>query len=756
MLDRYFDLAPAPHDPVHVWQWVGNLIFHENKSAKESTAVSVLQNEDYLRQGIIRYVFGNLTNRDQIFDIKVQKFGGRTHTGLVFKAKDYKFTVDVAFENDNPALWASFMARHQFYLSANQRGENDLRRHMREQAAQKPLFMREWVRTNRENKSQFVRDDKGLHRRHNRRMKRREKEKEETRVASKQFLIDNRELIESGRHWRALHHFAGYMLHRPDKIDQDVGDASLVRIALLNCFDYIKADIPSLKRLAELQCASQYLHVEEVLYAACLEVFRSKGTLASVDLSLLKALRTNIHSGGYKVDQSEISDMRAEVDRLIFPDIVCAETFLREYLEPQLAVTGCERPEVWLLREDSFTSLCGKLSVEWLVRFPRQALSALDTLFEVAAEFGSREVLNNLILRRCAEFISGCPSYTGSDYYEQRRIFWFTRAWYFLTNPPSQCWNWLAADKDNLLILEARSGRWAKKDNPLWPELTPEKIGKILDAFVDQWPVVHLPSHYGSDSPNKQKAFRYLSELVWDLDSGEPCEALPIICKLIEDPRCAHLHGDLKSIRSVQEKRLALRDFVPPLPREIVELLDQDAVVTVEGLRQLVLQELEDFQKSIIGGEFNSGDIFYECGVRLGEVKSTERIAERLNLKLESKGISVVKEHEVKNANRVDFSATKMISGKRRVLFTEVKGQWHEDLYTAASAQLYDRYSIHPDAEKQGIYLVLWFGKDEKVADRKNRDISTAEELKVSIEAKMPAELTGRIDVFVLDVSKPS
>jgi hypothetical protein len=32
---------------------------------------------------------------------------------------------------------------------------------------------------------------------------------------------------------------------------------------------------------------------------------------------------------------------------------------------------------------------------------------------------------------------------------------------------------------------------------------------------------------------------------------------------------------------------------------------------------------------------------------------------------------------------------------------------------------LYDRYSIHPDAEQQGIYLVIWFGSDELVANKK-------------------------------------
>ncbi|RWX04550.1 hypothetical protein EHI42_32845, partial [Rhizobium hidalgonense] len=110
--------------------------------------------------------------------------------------------------------------------------------------------------------------------------------------------------------------------------------------------------------------------------------------------------------------------------------------------------------------------------------------------------------------------------------------------------------------------------------------------------------------------------------------------------------------------------------------------------------------------------------------------------------------------HQLKAANRSDFTVTKMIGGARRLLVTEVKGQWHEELYTAASAQLYDRYSIHPDAEQQGIFLVIWFGAREKVAGLKKHSIANADELKKSVEALIPLQLSGLIDVFVLDVSK--
>jgi len=70
------------------------------------------------------------------------------------------------------------------------------------------------------------------------------------------------------------------------------------------------------------------------------------------------------------------------------------------------------------------------------------------------------------------------------------------------------------------------------------------------------------------------------------------------------------------------------------------------------------------------------------------------------------------------------------------------------------SNYLFNRYSQHPDADNQGVYLVLWFGKDEKVANRKNVKFETPEQLKLAIETKIAPELSNLIDVFVLDLSR--
>ncbi len=66
-------------------------------------------------------------------------------------------------------------------------------------------------------------------------------------------------------------------------------------------------------------------------------------------------------------------------------------------------------------------------------------------------------------------------------------------------------------------------------DYPYWPELTSNKVEAILDAFIDKWPKVDLPSHWGTESPKEEKAYRFLTEVIWSLSSDDPDDAIPVL-----------------------------------------------------------------------------------------------------------------------------------------------------------------------------------------------------------------------------------
>ena len=490
-----------------------------------------------------------------------------------------------------------------------------------------------------------------------------------------------------------------------------------------------------------------------MLCAACLAEFRRSGNLDQVRKNILEVVKTNL--GGYQgINEDEAEKFEAEIDRHIFKSTDDLERFIRAFVEPQLAQgSRGHTNSSWLGYKDQFAPFRADLSIDWLKRFPILPLHTLDTLFDLAAQYADRGELKELVAQRCAEFLGFWPERTEDKELEDRRTFWFLRSFYFLDVAPTLYWDWLKADKETILALNARSGPMNRGENSSWPNLSARKVEAILDAFIDKWPKVDLPSSHGSESPDGEDAYRFLSEVVWAISLDRSNSALTVLDSLLSDPRFADFDQNLRSIRSTLVRKKALEDFIAPTPQDVAAILDRGEVTTVEVMREAVLQELRDYQADILGGEFNTAKVFYEKGKRKGEVPSALIVAERLRLRLEPKGITIAAEHQLKNANRADITATKVLNGKRKLLVTEVKGQWHIELLTAAKSQLAELYSIHPDAEQQGIYLILWFGKNAQVAGRKNVAVNSADELKVLVEGSVPTELKGLIEVFVLDLS---
>lgn len=760
MLDHYFNLVSTPYESLRIWGWIENLNFYGNMGPTDNKSVQVLYENRELRQGILLHVFGGLTERDQIFETKIHKFDLHSHSGLRLLNEDYKFLVDLAFDTDNLELWGSFIARHYRHNKPEERGSNELRRHMRIQALEKPIFMRVWAKFNKADELFEQENYKRWGAKYRRSTKRYKKRQNKIHVKNIQYIQENRELIENGRHWSFLIHFAEATLMEPESIVLKFGDEKIVKNALRNCLEFIEPEVPNLKRLADLKCSSKGLHVERILFASCIEIMREYGNLDRVKLALLLALKTNLNIHYDAVDETEYNSLRAEVDRLLFSNIEFTEQFLRQYLEPQLAQLQCSHPRVDLLQYDeAFSPLKAKLSIEWLECFDELESSALDTLFELAAQFGDREKLKKIIVKRCFDLLSKWSESTVDEKFDHRCKFWFVRSFYFLSSEAAEPYfNWLKTDENSLILFNKHSNRMSRSGHSCWPNLTSTKVESILNAFFDKWPKVHLPSHWGTESPVGETAYRFLSDIIWSIGSDTPDDAILVLDRLTEDQRFIDINKELKSIKAEQLRKKALRDFEPPTPQKIVDMLDNNAVVTVAGLRQLLVQELMDYQKDIDGGEFNAAKRFYTKSdngndIHLNEVGSVEIIAERLSLVLHPQSITITTEHQTKNQNRIDITAAKIIDGKRRLLVIEAKGQWHKDLYSAASTQLYERYSVHPDAEQQGVYLVIWFGANESVAGRKIHGITSAEELKINIEDRLPSNIKGLIDVFVLDVS---
>ncbi|AVP34910.1 hypothetical protein C6W84_13910 [Acinetobacter baumannii] len=761
-LDRYFELEKNSYDPQKIWFWLKNLNFHGGKREEDSIAVKVLQNDDNLRQNLIRLAFDGITSIEDVHRVSWKTLSSYTHSGLSLKLQDYYFILDWAFENDNVNLWIYFSQTHQFYAPTRNEANYALRQYAKSQARKKNDFLKAWTRKNLADKKNYLETQSRVSRR---RIKNGKFKRQKIRNENIIYIQQNRALVESGKHWNCLYRFATNIVNKPETIEAEFGDENLVRNALKNCLPFIESHVPNLSELAKAQCSSVSYHSEVILYAACIQIFKDYGNLEGVQLELLKALRTGIDMHYRAVSSEERDALKNEVDRIIFPDSKSRLEFLKDYIEPQLTYSDCQYTQVsWLRYSDTFKEFQATLPLEWLHQYQDISIETTKTLFDLSAQFCDRNELNKLIALRCEQLNEQLTTHTADlESINSKVIFWFVRAFFFLDEMEIEpYWNYLKLQEKIIFILNDRTEGLRHGDHPFWPALTPTKIWWILDEFIDQWPKVDLPDSWGTEDPPNETAYRFLSNLIWNFTKHISESTLSIVNDLIADSRFEGMQLDLKSIRSTLIRNLALVNFKAPSSEEVVNFLDNDGVITVESLRALILEELRIFQADLNGSETTSKDIFYNQQYitarniefkRLGEVDATLRVADRLRLRLEPKGIIITPEHQLQNANRCDITFSKMTDNQRRLLVLESKGQWHPELYTAASAQLSQRYSVHPHAEQQGIYFVLWFGPDEKVANITNHGVSSAQELKVILENELPSDLKGRIDIFVLDVS---
>jgi hypothetical protein len=742
LLDRYFEVKAAPYDPVQVWRWLEGLNFHNFKQPSDSPAVRKLQSDDALRFELQKILLSERRTdeavRDAFFDYL---HGHHGHSGLTLTVTDVERLVSWAFQYDNSLLWGRLIPNRPSVYAPSTWQPDPLRAAMRAQSREKMEFLARWSEIEK------LRRDAEIEQREPRyrflsRQRRRERRIEEANARS---LEEDRELIQQGFHNVWMRYMARIYLIEPEKIDELFGGEIDVPSALRASLANLQAAGPTLQNLAN-HVGSE---TARVLHAGCLAEFRSVGHLDSVSDEILIAVRTDI--GGYEsISDEEEGALTSEIDRKILPNLAVAEGLLRQLSEPVLADGGTPRFMHWLSNDEQFAPLKTSLALEWLQRFPEMDETARDRLFDIAVIHGDRIALTELMEERCATLLEGI----GPHRWEAQRMFWFLRHAFFVQHPDARIWSWLTRLPNTIFAFEnLRENRRSSEEQSGWPSLTAEKVALILEAFVDEWPTVELPNSWGTGSPRGERAYRYLTEIVWAIGRDTPVNAIAVIERLRAGGRFANFDRTFRSIRASSVRARTLEDYMPPSPTDVVRMLNVAGPVTVEHLRAIILERLASLQREIRGGDLDIRAMYYNDGVRVGENVATERTVALLRPRLQSLGLSDALEHQMAQENRCDITISTVISGHRRLLTIEAKGQWNRALFTAAEAQLYEKYSIHPDAAEQGIYLVYWFGGSERVAGRLNQSISTPEEVASQISEAIPEDLRGRLDVFVLDIS---
>ncbi|WP_111979450.1 NACHT domain-containing protein [Algibacillus agarilyticus] len=762
LLDNYFNISKYNHSPEKIYSWLNKLHFPISRNISNIYSVKILSNNLELRHGILTHIFENLTDKEDIKKAKEKLYCRYTHAGLSFKREDFYFILELAATNKNLSLWASFLSdcepnRNVSNVSSELKAG---RKRLRFLAYQDPDLLKIWAQTTRNNKKlanelYFKHDSKSQ-----RRIRRNNLKNIRRQERSLKHFQDNLSLIEQGLAFDYLKIFAEFSLNhgRVFVVENEffINHEEVFKKGLRR---YLKITKHENSNLSEI--THQINDSVMVIFTACLIIWREDNTLKNIDKNVLLSVRVCCENELIKLPQLDSSLFKAELDALLFPHITSPEEFIRGVLEPQLFNGKDYYPKIEMFENDfTFSPLRSKLSFEWLYQIKNLNTYSLNKLFEIAlSSCEDINEVNKLIITRCDDLLIESKNEEGDKEVQE---FWFIRAFYFLSLQKSALyWNELTINKNSVFLFINVSGSYTYAAPKGWPNLSAAKIGEVLFAFFEHWPKVALPSSYGTGCPKEEKAYRLLTNIVWYINQdADSVSAIKVLNHLIQDSRFSDISSTLKTLLVEKITNQLSKNFKPPSPQKTVKLLDDCEIISVAGLKNLILQNLKKYQAEINGGEFNTADRFYNYNKtdkkwnHLNEVACVEIIAEHLHTKLAHQNFTIEVEKQTKNQNRIDLTVSKKFEGQRILLPIEAKGQWHKDLYSSANNQLFERYSIHPDADFQGIYLIFWFGHLIPIATRKANGVNSAEKLKNKIEDELPEDIKNLVSVFVLDVSK--
>ena len=278
----------------------------------------------------------------------------------------------------------------------------------------------------------------------------------------------------------------------------------------------------------------------------------------------------------------------------------------------------------------------------------------------------------------------------------------------------------------------------------------------LFRTFRTLWPFTPRPSGTTSGDRNPWDATQLLEWAVYQIGKNPSAEASEILCNLRDAPEDGYTTTIQANI-AAQRQALIETSFRPP------SLAEYKAVLTTAGqpqgagdVKAIILAELEALQKRLRGDPLNPVDNFYRDD---GTPKAENECRDQMLLLLGNNlpfGIQAPAEVSMPRGRRSDGAFT---FGKLLVPL-ECKGQWHKEVWTAASSQLENYYSIHHQAAEKGIYVVFWFGphvpkgKKLKAPPKHFARPSTSNDMKLALQAALLGSKRNEVSIVVLDLAK--
>ena len=293
-----------------------------------------------------------------------------------------------------------------------------------------------------------------------------------------------------------------------------------------------------------------------------------------------------------------------------------------------------------------------------------------------------------------------------------------------------------------------------ERDREMLP-LTVAQAEWVITEFREQWPYAELRGT-GAGDTNNYDATRFLRSLINHIANDTSDAATESMARLVAGPNDTY-STLIRHMAAQQRQKRAEENYSALQPRDLAALLDDGAPKNIEDLIALVLEEIAVAQLKLIGEDLDSIRDFWTDGDEpRDENRCRDRLAAMVGPELARYGIQRLTEADMPDTKRADLAFS---LGDMQVP-VEIKGQWHSEVWDAASGQLDAQYLIDWRSGQRGIYCVLWFGDVPSKTGRRLKAPPDGlprpegpEQMKAMLIDRIPATRQPFIDIVVLDLS---
>ena len=515
-------------------------------------------------------------------------------------------------------------------------------------------------------------------------------------------------------------------------------------IALLH-----RNDLPSAAEIVDSHCQNKRYWAEAAMICGIAEMLRLGHPIDTIKSNTLAAVYMARQRAPAPSALGDI-DIASALEAALFKQEADWKAHFRTSIEPQLARNLGYIEELHHLTNNApLASLASQLAADWLRRYPALRHDTQEQLLACA--------IDNALDGAAWALVRDSRKCIHPDY--ETMLLWLSADYAIDFDNCREALREAATDNPDFLWLVRdrvdpdRTARFSPDRNERFARYSLDQLVYIVEAFGRHWPWADRPMGTTSGVHNPWDATEFIWGTIYAIAGRPTPEATEALQRLL----ASHVPTYTNTLRHALALQLRARrdsEYTIPKMKQLCSAVTGGLPESIDDMRAYFGDRIESLQERIRGSNTDMWEAFWAGAKPKGENYCRNRMIEHISGQLPA-SIRFEPEFHMPRQKRADIAAIRNQIG----LPVEIKGQWHRDVWNAASDQLDASYTRDWHAEGRGAYIVLWLGNAPKKQLRPHPDglsqPETPETLREMLIDRLPEARRAWIDVYVIDVSKP-